>query len=156
MHYNYYIEKRLTNFIIKDIIMDEYSDYTMLNVKTPLESEYTTVYYYLKGKVVGERKAVDGRPVYYDLTGARCVTALSDIEFSVKESVVDSEAYKEARNTYNEIRNKRISAFKDMLVSTYNVTYGEVEYFYNAFYDNGLAYVENELSDFVDCRDKTL
>ena len=136
--------------------MDEYSDYTMINVKTPLESEYTTVYYYLNGKVVGERKSVDGRPVYYDLTGVRRVTELSNIEFSVKESVVDSEAYKKARNTYNEMRNKRISAFKDMLVSIYNVTYGEVEYFYNAFHENGLAHVENELGDFVDCRDKML
>lgn len=132
--------------------MNSYSKYEP-STSRPKRTDYMTVYYYKNGKVVGERKVVDGKTVYYELLGARReVSGVEKLDFNVSEKVVDDDGFKTANNEFNTSRSRGIQMFIDDMMKEYNLSMGEVQYFLDG--SDSFRETEDKLDEFTTYRSR--
>lgn len=133
--------------------MTDYKKYEM-ETQRPSIQLYTTMYYYKQGKLVGERKVVDGKTVYYELLGARReVSGVDKLSFSIHEKHVDQEAFNKAVNEYNTQRNNKRNEFIKAMCAEYKLNTGEVLYFCDKN-DGNFGEIEDDIMDFTNYRDQ--
>lgn len=133
--------------------MSDYSKYEMTHIVRPKQTDYTTMYYYKEGKVVGERRFIDGETVYYELLGARReVTGVEKLDFKTSEKVVDEEGFKTEMDAYNNERARRTELFITDMMCEYDLSRGEVKYFLDN--NDTLEYTEDALNDFTDYQNR--
>lgn len=132
--------------------MTDYSKYEP-STRRQSHTDFTTVYYYKEGKLVGEKKVVDGKTVYYELLGARReVDGIEQLDFKVSEKVVDEEGYKQANNKFNTSRTRGRELFINDMMKEYNLGMGEVQYFLEN--NDSFGETEDELINFTTYRNR--
>ena len=136
--------------------MNKYKKYEM-ETQRPSIHMYTTMYYYNQGKLVGERKVVNGKTVYYELLGARReVSGADKLSFSAHEKHVDQEAqeaFNKAVNEYNTQRDDKRNEFIKTMCSEYKLNIGEVLYFCDKN-DGNFGEIEDDIMDYTNYRDQ--
>ena len=132
--------------------MTDYSKYEPSTCRQS-RTDFTTVYYYKEGKLVGEKKVVDGKTVYYELLGARReVDGIEQLDFKVSEKVVDEEGYKQSNNKFNTSRTRGRELFINDMMKEYNLGMGEVQYFLEN--NDSFGETEDELINFTSYRNR--
>lgn len=145
--------------------MNEYSGFTMQDVKRPNRMHYKVIYYYKNGQVVAikswnkdkhEAECLDNQGNIFVPSSSSNHT---NGNYAAVETIYKDEACKRDLNSYNELRKNRLKSYKKHILENYNIESGEFEYFYNKFSDSsyedgGLENIADEINEFIKFRDE--
>ena len=121
--------------------------------KRPSQSDFTTTYYYLGGKLVGKGEMIN-RECHYSssVDGFESYAFENKIIYAVMEKCVDMEAFNAAREAYESQYLEYLEDFYKLMEDNFGVTPGVIDYFYSATNGN-LRAAASEIEDFIQYKD---